>query len=180
MRPSSTRSPRSVMRTTTECLFDGLMTLTMEPKGRVGWQAVRAFISKRSPLAVLRPLKILPYQEAIPWSLSPRLIADFWASRDSGAGCVTGDGAATTVTTGRGSRASACTVRAAKVVTTKAASAIDEAPASNQTRSEVFRFKLRDFLLMTIWLFYQLATRSTPLIGENDTGISVDKYRHFR
>ena len=55
MRPSSTRSPRSLILTMTECLFVRLTTRTMEPKGRVGWQAVMANMSNRSPLAVLRP-----------------------------------------------------------------------------------------------------------------------------
>jgi hypothetical protein len=35
----------------------------------VGWQAVMPYMSKTSPLAVLRPLKTPPYQEAMPWSL---------------------------------------------------------------------------------------------------------------
>jgi hypothetical protein len=47
------------------------------------------------------------------------------------------------------SRASACTVRVERNTTT-VNSAIDETPASNQKRSEVFSIKLRDFLFMTI------------------------------
>jgi hypothetical protein len=45
-----------------------LTTRTLVPNGKVGWQAVNAFMSNRSPLAVWRPLKIPPYQEAKPWS----------------------------------------------------------------------------------------------------------------
>jgi len=47
-------------------LVGPVTTRTREPKGRVGWQAVMAYISKSSPLAVLRPLKTPPYQEARP------------------------------------------------------------------------------------------------------------------
>ena len=65
-RPWSPRSPRSVMRTTTDRLFLRLTTRTIEPKGSVGWQAVIAYMSNRSPLAVRRPLKTPPYQEASP------------------------------------------------------------------------------------------------------------------
>ena len=43
-----------------------LTTRTIEPKGSVGWQAVIAYMSNRSPLAVRRPLKTPPYQEAMP------------------------------------------------------------------------------------------------------------------
>jgi hypothetical protein len=65
------------------------------------------------------------------------------------------------VATGRESRASACTVRVESMMTT-AASAIDETPASNQICREVFSVKLRDFLIIPIRLFYQIAT-SIPL-----------------
>jgi len=68
------------------------------------------------------------------------------------------------VTTGRESRASACTVRV-EIVTTMAASAIDEAPATTQIRSGVFRLKLRDFRFMTIHPFYQVATGMPHLLA---------------
>jgi hypothetical protein len=122
-----------------------------------------ANMSKRSPLAVLRPLNTLPYQEAMPWSRSPRLMAVRCAARESGAGAEI-EGAAVMVATGRESRASACTVRV-EIVTTNAASAIDETPAANHIRSGVFRFKLRDFRFMTIRLFYQVATTFHRLLA---------------
>jgi hypothetical protein len=99
----------------------------------------------------------------MPWSLSPRSIAVFCAASDSGAGAATG-GAAVMVSTGRESRASACTVRV-EIVTTIAASAIDEAPAITQIRSGVFRLKLRDFRFMTIPIFYQFATGLPQLLA---------------
>jgi hypothetical protein len=68
------------------------------------------------------------------------------------------------VATGWESRASACTVRVASIAT-KAASAIDEAPASNQIRSGVFKFKLRDFRFITIGQFYQVATIAGQLLS---------------
>src|SRR6266550_2066275 len=39
---------------------------TWEPKGRLGWAAVKASVEKISPLAVLRPLKPGQYQLALP------------------------------------------------------------------------------------------------------------------
>src|SRR5882762_2739015 len=46
--------------------FRGFTTRTREPKGRLGCAAVRASESKRSPLAVLRPLNPGPYQLELP------------------------------------------------------------------------------------------------------------------
>jgi hypothetical protein len=45
------------------------------PERRVGWQAVMAYISNVSPLAVFRPLKTEPYQDAMPRSNFRRLLA---------------------------------------------------------------------------------------------------------
>jgi hypothetical protein len=58
--------PRSLIRTTTERPFRRLVTRTFVPKGRVRWAAVNCPGLKVSPLAVRRPEKPLPYQEAIP------------------------------------------------------------------------------------------------------------------
>ena len=71
MRPSESM-PRSLMRTTTDFLLSRFRTRTRVPKGRVGWQAVRAYMSKRSPLAVRWPLSTEPYHEAIPRRMSFR------------------------------------------------------------------------------------------------------------
>src|SRR5713101_4428289 len=43
-----------------------LTTLTIDPKGSVGWAAVRASQSNLSPLAVFRPCSSWPYQLALP------------------------------------------------------------------------------------------------------------------
>src|SRR3979490_931103 len=67
MRPSTT-GPLSLIRTTTARPFRRFVTRTNEPKGRVGWAAVRACMSKSSPLAVSFPWKNSPYQEAVPTS----------------------------------------------------------------------------------------------------------------
>src|ERR1039458_883182 len=158
MRPSSTRSPRSVMRTTTERLLLRFTTRTTVPKGSVGWQAVIAFISNTSPLAVCRPLNTPPYQEAMPWSLSARrslavLGAVIGCASRAAGGALANGGAWGVVAEGRGSSASACTVRV-EIVTTTAASATEEAPARRQIFSGVFKFLLRDFLFITIPPFY--------------------------
>lgn len=65
MERPATKGPRSLMRTTTERPVAVLVTRTRVPKRRVRWAAVRAFWSKRSPLAVSRPWKPGPYHEAI-------------------------------------------------------------------------------------------------------------------
>src|SRR3712207_508928 len=60
------------MRTTTERPVRSFTTRTCVPNGRVRWAAVRALALKVSPLAVLRPWKPGPYQEARPlWSTRP-------------------------------------------------------------------------------------------------------------
>src|SRR5258705_12822045 len=74
MRPSTT-GPLSLIRTTTARPLRRLVTRTNEPKGRVGWAAVRACMSKGSPLAVSFPWKNSPYQEAVPTSYGLFLIA---------------------------------------------------------------------------------------------------------
>src|SRR5258706_9517016 len=67
MRPSTT-GPLSLIRTTTARPLRRLVTRTNEPKGNVGWAAVKACMSKGSPLAVSFPWKNSPYQEAVPTS----------------------------------------------------------------------------------------------------------------
>src|SRR5258708_36466544 len=54
------------MRTSSNFPLRVLTTRTREPNGRCGCAAVRASLSKISPLAVLRPLKPGPYQLALP------------------------------------------------------------------------------------------------------------------
>lgn len=56
-------------------------------------------------------------------------------------------------------RASASTVRVAKVTTTNAVSATDEQPANKQIPSGVFRPSVRSFRFITIHPFYQLDIR---------------------
>jgi hypothetical protein len=57
------------------------------------------------------------------------------------------------VAAGRGSRASACTVRV-ETATTTAASATEEVPASSQNRSGDFELVLPESLRFTIYPFY--------------------------
>src|SRR5215813_4682721 len=59
-----TCGPRSLIRTSTERPFSGLVTTTREPSGKVFDAAVIAFSLKRSPVVVRRPLNPGPYQEA--------------------------------------------------------------------------------------------------------------------
>src|SRR3712207_6996700 len=54
------------MRTTTERPVRWFTTRIFAPKGRVRCAAVRALVLKRSPLAVRRPWKPGPYQDAMP------------------------------------------------------------------------------------------------------------------
>src|ERR1700694_2947702 len=54
------------MRTSSNLPVRVFTTRTREPNGRCGCAAVRASLSKISPLAVLRPLKPGPYQLALP------------------------------------------------------------------------------------------------------------------
>ena len=58
--------PRSLTRTKIDFRLLRLVTRTQLPRGRLRWAQVRAFMLKRSPDAVLRPLKSFPYQEALP------------------------------------------------------------------------------------------------------------------
>src|SRR5437879_7545933 len=54
----------------------------MEPKGRLGWAAVRASQSNRSPLAVLRPSNSGPYQLALPTHVFTGLAGSLkWATK---------------------------------------------------------------------------------------------------
>src|ERR1039458_3531589 len=98
------------MRTTTDRLFSRLVTRTMVPKGNVGWQAVMAYMSNVSPLAVCRPLNTPPYQEATPWSMSACFaLVVILGARIAGVGARIG-GPGGTVAIGLGRGASACTV----------------------------------------------------------------------
>ena len=134
----------------------------MEPKGSVGWQAVMAFISNISPLAVLRPLNTPPYQEATPWILSVHFwaaavgascgIGGSWSASEAGVALAAGD-AAGAVKAGLGRRASACTARAVNN-TTSATDPTAETPAARQIHSGALRLKLRVFLALTICTFY--------------------------
>src|ERR1035437_1540271 len=141
------------MRTTTERRLLRFTTRTIEPKGRVGWQAVIAFMSNRSPLAVCRPLKTPPYQEARPWSAwADAVSASFRGASTSGVALAAGS-AGDSVAAGRGSGVSACTVRV-ETATTPAASATEETPATSQIRSGDFEFALLDSRRFTTCPFY--------------------------
>jgi hypothetical protein len=141
------------MRTTTERLFSRLTTRTREPKGSVGWQAVIAFISKISPLAVWRPLNTPPYQEAIPCNASAeRERAVIFGASEAGVALEIGSPGGA-VATGLGSSASACTA-GIESVTTTAAIRTEQAPASNQIRTGDFTLMLRVFHNLTICPFY--------------------------
>src|SRR5258708_18911794 len=54
------------MRTSSNCPVRGLTRRTIEPKGRLGWAAVRVSQSNRLALDVLRPVNSVPYQLALP------------------------------------------------------------------------------------------------------------------
>jgi hypothetical protein len=116
-----------------------------------------AYISKRSPLAVFRPLNTPPYQEATPWSAwVVELSAGFSGASKAGvASAIGATGGA--VTAGRDSRASACTDRG-ETANTPTTSKTEETPAASQIRSEVFAFTLLDFRLFSIFTFYQFDT----------------------
>jgi hypothetical protein len=58
-----------------------LITRTLVPKGRLRWAAVSACMSKRWPLAVLRPWNLSPYQEAMPTWVCTTLPPGAWAWR---------------------------------------------------------------------------------------------------
>lgn len=55
-----TQGPLSLILTVVEAPFRGLVTLTLVPKGRVLWAAVRAKGFMRSPEAVRLPAKPSP------------------------------------------------------------------------------------------------------------------------
>src|SRR5215204_4572026 len=63
-----TNGPRSLIRTTTDRPLCLLTTRTRVPNGRVRCAAVNALALNISPLAVRRPWKPGPYQDAIPES----------------------------------------------------------------------------------------------------------------
>src|ERR1035438_659001 len=124
------------MRTSTVRRFLRFLTRPTEPKGSVGWQAVNSYMLYGFLLAVLRPLKTPPYQEAKPWSRSLVLLGA------SEAGVMFAIGAAGgALTADRGRSASACTVRTNRS-TPIAANASDETPATSNIRSGVFGLML--------------------------------------
>ena len=152
MRPSE-RIPRSLIRTMTDLFEFGSTTRTNVPKGSVGWQAVMAYMSNRSPLAVKWPFSTEPYHEAMPWSASVRGAMAAWGGASAcGVALTIGDGEGASAA-GLGSRASACT-GGVESVTTTITSATDEAPARRQIPRGVFKLMLRDFLRITIPQFY--------------------------
>jgi|SRR5579862_346694 len=63
----ATNGPRSLILTTALRPDRGLISLTIDPKGKLGWAAVDAVMSYSSPLAVARPWKVGPYQLAAPY-----------------------------------------------------------------------------------------------------------------
>ena len=142
IRPLFPRSPRSVIRTTTDFLFLRLTTRTRLPNGSVGWHAVMAYMSNVSPLAVLRPSNTDPYQDAMPRKSLPCCF---------GAVCegvfISGVALLTTgvgVAIGLCSRASACTVRVEMVPKTPV-TAKQEVPTSSQNGSGFLGFMLVAF-----------------------------------
>ncbi len=155
-RPGS-RSPRSVIRTMTERWFSVSVTRTRVPKGSVLWQAVIAYMLNRSPLAVMRPSKVDPYQEAMPCSLpASRLPAASCGSLSSGVELLAAeaDGA---VAEGADRSAVACTVFAGRV-RTMPASATQETPTSSQNCGGFSRFTLLAFRRITIPSFYRFCS----------------------
>ena len=62
-------------RTVTLLLFFGLVIFTRVPKGSVLCAMVSASGLKASPLAVLRPANLRPYQAILPVSLAAALAA---------------------------------------------------------------------------------------------------------
>src|ERR1019366_4569076 len=141
------------MRTTTDRWFLRLITRTTEPNGRVGWQAVIAFISKRSPLAVGLPLNTSPYQEATPWLVAEGCLpSGFLGASKAGVALWTGS-AKVAVATGWERCASACTIRVESEITS-AVSATEEAQASSHIRSGGVGLVLLDFCFLTICQFY--------------------------
>ena len=73
MRPA-TKGPRSLMRTMVQALVSVRVTMTQVPKGSVLWAAVKSYMLKGSPLAVVLPCRAAPYQEAFPRGASSRSV----------------------------------------------------------------------------------------------------------
>ena len=63
---SSTKGPRSFTRTRSFRPLSRLVTSTIDGSGKVVCAALTAFMSKSSPLAVVRMWKASPYQDATP------------------------------------------------------------------------------------------------------------------
>src|SRR5215472_673336 len=110
-------------------------------------------MSKVSPLAVLRPLKTVPYQVAM-----PRSIAAFWAAivrLGVNSGLAKGDAETEggTLATGCRTCVSACTARVEMTTATRASTS-EETPANSQIRSGAFRPGEPDLRRMTIPLCY--------------------------
>jgi hypothetical protein len=109
---------------------------------------------KRSPLAVWRPLKTLPYQDAMPLSLCFVAAASvvFCGASVAGVALVAGT-AWIAVEDDRESIASASTVRV-EIPTTHAISTREDAPASSHIRSGDLQLMSINFRPMTICQFY--------------------------
>ena len=108
---------------------------------------------KRSPLAVWRPLKTLPYQEATPLRLCVVVaLPVFCGASEAGVALVAG-ALCIAVEDGRESIASASTVRVENP-TTHAISTTEEAPASSHIRNGDFELMLINSRPMTICPFY--------------------------
>jgi hypothetical protein len=113
-----------------------------------------AYISNVSPLAVFRPLKTEPYQEAIPRS-SFRCLLSTWDGFDDGTAKF-GVALATSglaVAAGLGTTASARTARVDRVPNSPVI-ATHEVPTSSQNCIGVWGFTLRAFGRMSIFQFY--------------------------
>src|SRR3984885_328926 len=74
MTRSGSKTPRSVIVTTTDRWFRRSVTFTLLPKGSVLWAAVSSYILKRRPLAVRCPCSTEPYQLAIPLLIRVRTV----------------------------------------------------------------------------------------------------------
>ena len=75
--------PRSLTRRMTLFLFFKFVTLTLVPKGSDLCAIVIALALNRSPLAVLRPLNLLPYQAIFPEApLATAVVCSGVASND--------------------------------------------------------------------------------------------------
>src|SRR5437867_8273824 len=118
-RRPATFGPLSLTRRTTDRWFVRFVTVILVPSGNLRWAAVRAFISKGSPLVVALPCNSSPYQLARPtsWRTSD---TGAWRGGPAAAGDVTGEhGMGATAARGRapGLAESATTTATAQPIT---------------------------------------------------------------